>query len=321
MNRSVCKYLNPERYMRRFVALANQHVLGYLESVLAPSLDSSLRHPPIFVVGAPRSGSTLMIQVITDALDVGYISNRHCQWYGAPVLAERLFQPTRTKPLSDYRSGYGATEGPYAPAECGQWWYRFFRRDPPYVTVDEVEPKKMHALRRSVAALTAAFDQPLLFKNLYASLRIQALAQYLPESLFIVTHRDEVDNGHSLLEARYRRFKDYAPWFSVEPPETDVLKELPPDKQVIEQIRHIHATIERDLDSSGVPGSRRFDLCYEGFCADPRGSVDAVRSFLISNGCKVGWKREVPQKFERRNGVRIDHDLYAAMVAYAQGPR
>ncbi len=82
------KYLNPANYARRAFGLVNRHLLGHDESALAPDHDHPLRHPPIFFLGAPRSGSTLAVQVITDALDLGYISNRHCQWFSAPALAK-----------------------------------------------------------------------------------------------------------------------------------------------------------------------------------------------------------------------------------------
>ncbi|QVL49808.1 MAG: sulfotransferase [Thiocapsa sp.] len=312
------RLFNPRAYARFGVSLANRYVLDKLERLLIPIPDEPLRHPPIFFLGAPRSGSTLMTQVITDALDLGYISNRHCQWFGAPALAERLLHPTAGRPISDYRSVQGVTKGSYAPAECGEWWYRFFRRRPPYVTLNEVDPRKMRRFRQSVAALTNAFDRPILFKNLYASLRIQAIAHYLPESLFIVTHRDEVDNGHSLLDARYQRFSNYEAWLSVEPPQTEVLKTLPVHQQVIEQIRHIHEAIERDLEIGRVPASRRLDLSYEEFCANPSRSVGALLAFLASNGYKAELRGDVPLRFKRGTEIRIDSTVYVAMADYAQ---
>lgn len=184
MNSSCQKYLNPKNYASAALKLANRHALEHVEKLIAPDADLPLRHPPIFFLGALRSGSTLAVQVITDTLDVGYISNRHCQWFGAPALAERWFHPTKGRPGSDFQSRQGTTEGSYAPAECGEWRYRFFRRKPPYRKLYEVCPRRMRQFRRSVAALTNAFDRPIVFKNLCASLRVQATAHYLPESPF-----------------------------------------------------------------------------------------------------------------------------------------
>jgi hypothetical protein len=312
------KYLHPKNYARRSFQIFNRYALERVETWMSPDPERPLSHPPIFFLGAPRSGSTLAVQVITDTLDVGYISNRHCQWFGAPVLAEQLFHPTKDRPRSDFQSRQGTTEGSYAPAECGEWWYRFFRRKPPYVTLDEVCPRRMRQLRRSVAALTNAFDRPILFKNLYASLRVRAIAHYFPESLFIVTHRNEVDNGHSLLEARYQRFQDYDPWLSVEPPEIDLLKKLPAHEQVIEQIRHTHLTIDRDFGFAGISDTRRFDLVYEDFCDNPGKILEQFQDFLSKNECKVIQRAEPPSRFKPRRKVRIDSDLYKRMVTYAK---
>ena len=296
----------------------NQYLVHYLESLTAPNPDEPLPHPPVFFLGAPRSGSTLMVQVITDALDLGYISNRHCQWFGAPALAERAFHPLANKPRSDYHSAQGATKGSYAPSECGEWWYRFFRRNPPYVTLDEVDPAKMRAFRRSVAALTRAFDRPVVFKNLYASLRIQAIAKYIPESLFVIVHRDEIDNGHSLLETRLSTYNDYKTWWSMEPPDTKKLKALPAYEQVIEQIRHIHATIIEDLAVCAVAESRCLHVSYEEFCSDPLAKIKILQDFFASHHCEVKQQAAIPKRFERRDTVRIDQDIYDAMVKYAQ---
>jgi hypothetical protein len=316
------KYLTPKNYARLALNLTNRYLLGHVESLLTPDPSQPLRHPPIFFLGAPRSGSTLAVQVITDALDVGYISNRHCQWFGAPALAEKLFHPTQNRPPSDYRSHHGVTEGAHSPAECGEWWYRFFRRKPPYMRLDEVDPTKMQAFRRSVASLINAFDRPIVFKNLYASLRIQAIAHYLPESLFIVTHRDEVDNGHSLLEARFKKFKSYQPWLSVEPREMERLKELPVHEQVIEQIRHIHKTIDIDLIKASFANSKRFELLYEDLCDDPDSVIDSLQAFLSQNRCSVKRRKiNLPVSFSRRAKVRIEQDLYNSMKMYSNSIR
>ncbi len=312
------KYLHPLKYARRGLNFANRHIFSKIETMLAPDPAQPLRHPPIFFLGAPRSGSTLMIQVITDAFDLGYISNRHCQWFGYPALAELMLHPTKNKPVSNYRSSHGNTQGGYSPAECGEWWYRFFQRRPTYVTSQDIDEKNMLKFRQSIAALTNAFDKPMLFKNLYASLRIQAIAKYIPESIFIITHRDEIDNGHSLLEGRYKTYRNYNDWWSTEPPNIAELKALPAHQQVIEQIRHIHSMIDQDLNVSGVVENRRFHLSYEGFCQDTYGELDKLESFLISNQCAIERLNAVPSSFEIRSEVRIDKKLYSMMKSYAK---
>jgi hypothetical protein len=313
------RYFNPSNYARYAQILANRYLLEPLEIRFSPKPNVPLRHPPIFFLGPPRSGSTLAIQAITEALDVGYLSNRHCDWCGAPALAERLLKPTNLRLKTDFHSLYGDTQGAHAPAECGEWWHRFFRRSPQYVSLAEVDPRKINNFRRSIASLINAFDRPVIFKNLYASFRIQAIAQYLPESLFIVMRRNEIDNGHSILEARHRVNGNYARWWSMEPPGIDHLQKLPAHQQVIEQIRHVRATIYKDLIFANVDPTRYLDLSYESFCTDPREAIKTIHNFFLRNNCKITRRSELPINFSTRQHVRIDPDIYEAMVRYAQG--
>ena len=50
--------------------------LGLLEgTVLSRGRESALLWPPVFILGAPRSGSTLLYQVLTEAFDFAYLTN------------------------------------------------------------------------------------------------------------------------------------------------------------------------------------------------------------------------------------------------------
>lgn len=299
------------------MAIVNRYALGFFERLLAPPFEQPLRHPPIFFLGAPRSGSTLAIQVITESLDVGFISNKHAIWYGAPVLAERFFKPALRRHSSDFSSTHGETVGEYSPSECGKWWYRFFRREPAYVQLSDVKLSKMRQFRRSLAALISEVNRPMVFKNLYASFRIQPIAFYVPEALYVVMSRDEVEVGHSILEARKSVMGSYEQWWAMEPPSLKELLRLPPHQQVIEQVRTINKIIEDDFIRCKVDPSRIFRLNYDEFCDNTHAIIDRLRLFFSSHGSPVQNRNEVPEYFPRRSEVRIDPELYERMVNYS----
>lgn len=281
--------------------------------------NTQLSYPPIFIIGAPRSGSTLLYQVLTDYYDVGYLSNFHAKFYGAPSIVERLFHPLKWHQKSDYTSYHGRTEGWLAPGECGQFWYRFFRRKPVYVPLVEANPEKLSQLRTSIQCLGNAFGKPILFKNLYCSLRLQAIAKALPESLFIVIHRNMVDNGHSLLAGRKKVYGNYHTWWSAEPPAIDKLRTLPPHEQVIEQIRHIYGVIEQDKQ---VIGTERFlDLSYEELCDHSHNVLDKITMFFDSHELRIKNLIDIsriPTTFPRSTGITIDKNLYDKMLQYVE---
>jgi hypothetical protein len=251
------------------------------------------RRPPTFIIGPPRCGSTLAIQVLTEALDFGFISNAHAAWFGAPAVAELAIRPVRRRRPSDFRSDLGRTTGRHAPSECPAWWYRFFPRQPPYVGPGNFDSTDLPSFRVSIQALTAASGRPLVFKNLYASLRIHAIMASVPESIFIVIKRPMEEVAQSLLAARLREFGTYDQWLSIEPPNIEELRTLPPSRQVMGQVQSIYDLIRADLISAKVPARQIFELDYQALCTD---TVDCVRRFqehLRLLGVTVGHRGEV----------------------------
>ena len=276
------------------------------------SADAPLPAAPVFVVGAPRSGSTLLYQLMVEGWDVGYLSNLHCAFLGAPHLVERT--AGRRRPPTGFASHHGRTRGSAGPSECGDYWYRFFPRRPQYVPLEAADPERMRRLRGSVRALAARAGRPLVFKNLVNSLRVAPLGTALPEALFVVIHRDLVANAASLLAGRFQRSGDYGRWWSAEPPEIDRLRALPPHEQVVEQIRAIDALIHADAERLGP--ERFHDVAYESLCADPRGTLAGIHDFAAAHGVELRPRAEVPESFDPRGAPRIDPELYAELTGY-----
>lgn len=307
----VRKYLSRGLYWNKLLKVANSHVLHRLDCAMAPPEHAGFRYPPVFVIGAPRCGSTLIFQVLTDAFDIGYLSNTHCRFFGAPALAERLLRPVANKPASDYRSEHGNTRQGFAPSECWQWWYRFFPRDPVY-TASDADQTAMRCFRRSLLALTVAFDKPVAFKNLYAGMRLRAITKHVPEALFVVVQRNELDNAASLLKARMQVHGNYDSWFSVPPPGVESLRSLPAAEQVVRQIRSIHETIEHDLQHTA--GHKVLKMDYEEWCTDVHEGLRKFASFLAVNGVTVRHTRQVPSTFERAPGNGLPAKLHSELL-------
>jgi hypothetical protein len=269
---------------------------------------------PILIVGAPRSGSTLLYQVMVERFDVAYISNRHCRWHGAPSLVERRVRGARH--TATYSSQLGVEAGDTAPSECGGYWYRFFPRTPHHVPLEAADAEKLNRLRRSVARFGAEAGRPIVFKNLYCSLRLEPIAAALPEALFLVIERDLLDNARSLLASRMRRSGGYAQWWSAEPPGIERLRALPPEQQVVEQVRGIAAAIASARESIGA--DRFLDLSYESLCEDPAATTAAIAAFCARHGTHLKLRGEIPARFDRTPGAAIDGELESALERYVR---
>lgn len=282
-------------------------VLHKVECGIIGRGNKPLACPPVFILGAPRCGSTLLYQLMLDCFDLGYISNLHCKFHGAPSIAERIFRPSRGRRPSTFESDHGRISGWGSPSECGDYWYRFFPRTPQYATLESVSRDCVPNLRRSMRAMGAAMGKPLIFKNLPCSLRLGPIMKALPESVFIVVQRDRLENAHSILEARMNLFGNYDEWFSVEPPEYDSLKSRPVHEQVAVQVQSIHRLID---EARGTASGRFLDVEYEDICTDTREALDRCGAFLKSHGIVAERTGQVPKSFEIIRPVPIDEQIY-----------
>jgi Sulfotransferase family len=280
--------------------------------------DETLPYRPIFVVGAPRSGSTLLYQLLTDRFDVGYLANGHARQPGAPSLVERRRGLVRGRQaeLGDYRSSFGGTSGELGPSECGPFWYRFFPRRPHYVAADDFPIGSRRELRAAIGAFVEACDRPIVYKNLYNTARMEAIAAAVPEALFVAIHRDLAANARSLLDGRVHVAGAYDSWWSVEPPGIERLRQLPAHEQVVEQVRALDALVARVEESIGP--ERVLHLAYEDLCAEPRAQLDRVATFAAGHGCDLGERGEVPASFPQAGESTLPPELEKALLSYME---
>ena len=82
MNR---KYLNPNVYFNKLTRLAliffSPIIALWEKPKAAEYANKPLMHQPVFIIGAPRTGSTILYQGLTNYIDVLYIDNLTSRLY------------------------------------------------------------------------------------------------------------------------------------------------------------------------------------------------------------------------------------------------
>jgi hypothetical protein len=221
----------------------------------------------LFILGLPRSGTTLVYQYIVHRKHVAYFTNGVGRHSHAPCLTSFLQKRRHPPYQSDFASEYGRSAGPMAPREAGAFWPRFFDIDA-YQTLDDVRPADVERLRRTIRCMQVLFDDaPFVNKNVKHLLRIEALAAIFPRSHFLVVTRDLGEVALSVLRGRVRHSGGVEAWFSAKPRNIDALLSLPPVEQVAGQIEALQRSIADDL--SPLDASRVHRVVYEEFCARP----------------------------------------------------
>jgi len=234
----------------------------------------------VFLVGPPRSGSTLIYQYLTNIYKVIYVDNLVDIFYRNPgmgiALSKWLF---KDRPHNCYKSDLGNTRacGLHAPSESGRLWYRWFPKNSIESAriITATEAGIAHSLNNTITQTMLGYKQPLIFKNLMNVLRLQAISKIWPDARIISIKRDVIDTALSIREARLKANNDLEQWWSVAPPEYHDLRSRPWPEQVVGQILAIEKHIERDISLFEY----HTEIAFETFKQSPE---DAAREIWRS---------------------------------------
>lgn len=234
--------------------------------------------PIAFIVGVPRSGTTLLHQLIAACLPVGFITNRVARYWMAPLWATRRFFPRGSRPQLDLTSSLGATRGQHSPHEFTYFWQFHLELDSCDVLSGAAAPRWV-TIRRELRGLADHHRSPVVFKNLtHIDLNIGELAANVPEARFLYLRREPQFAAQSILGARRQRYGDERVWWSVRPLGFRAWLDRDPLEQVAYQVVETRACIEAAL--SHLPRDRWCEDSYESLVRDPAGALRRLADFL-----------------------------------------
>jgi hypothetical protein len=205
---------------------------------------------PIFIIGAPRSGSTILYQALTNAYHFAYIDNTACTWHRNLRFGLWLSQKKYgDQPHDNFKAEHGSTRnyGGHAPSECGQFWYRWLPKDRHFVDHHEVTPEMVAEIRTEVLGVSAYLKRPLLFKNLNAGQRLRFIHKAFPNAKIIFVRRDPRFVTRSILRGREKVGKKEGQWWGIMPSNFKELLKLPERLMCVSQVYYLEKQIEEDL--------------------------------------------------------------------------
>lgn len=274
MDQINCKLLRRRIVWHSKMLLSLRPYLGMLEKVYLKKANPS-QAPQVFILGLPRSGTTLVYQYIVHRLHVAYLTNGTGYYFLSPCLITCWQRKKYGEYKSDFHSHYGKVAGPVSPREGGAFWGRFFDIDQ-YTSITNVDDKKKKALLASIYCIQHLFDdKPFVNKNVKHMLRLDALSRIFPHSRFIVVERDMKDVALSVLRGRYKNLENPADWWSVKPENYARLKSLPVAEQIAHQLFSLKKKMEDDFTS--IPSNRIIRVQYETFCNNPELLIEQLK--------------------------------------------
>ena len=302
--------------------------IQFLKSVHA-TLDE---FKPVFILGPPRCGSTLLYQVLVQQFRFAYFQNRmETHKYSLALFAKNHVKPYETY-QSDFQSQLGKTERKNGPHEGGYFWRRFYPRHiHDYIPTHDLKPEQEFELTATIKYFQHHFQAPFLSKNLEHSLRLKSIQKMFPEAVYVIVKRDPRSIASSLLSSRIEKNGSKNVWWSVRPNTYEDLIALQAHEQVAYQVAGIYRAIYEDFEADCT----LIDLSYEDLCKQPRQTIQRLQKLLIEYGVSLDRRSsELPMSFpmktrfnfsdaelERVNRIFIEEKVFEKIPARIEKDR
>lgn len=149
---------------------------------------------PVFIIGAPRTGSTFLLQQMLKSFKFVYITNVMALMPNHMLKFFTAFKKEILTYSDIKKSEFGYIKGLHSPNEAGQLFEKWFKD---FSTEDEQK-----LVESTISYMSIKANAPFICKNLYNSLRLQHISRIFPSSKFIHISRDPFFTAQSILEAR-----------------------------------------------------------------------------------------------------------------------
>lgn len=276
------------------------------------SIHTDRWQPAIFIVGLPRSGTTLLHQVLAKRLRIGYVDNVIARFWGYPpagieLSRQLILESAReSMPMS---SDLGRTPGPEGPHEFGYFWNHWFNFDGSgaHHASEKVRSRiNINGLRDALLEMQRTFDCPLLFKNLQCGFQADIVQEAYPNSIFIRVERDLSEIGRSILAARKWYYGSYESWLSIKPRGWPV--DVPgngPGAEVAWQVFEGHNQIKDRLNQV----KNLLTLHYGEILAQPEAVIKRVVNAISDAGGVINLRGERIPVLSKRKPADIPPQL------------
>ncbi len=280
--------LNVERQTEYYKDPSEENFLDQFNEALQ-ELETSLyknkevAHPFIFTFGPPRSGTTLITQLIAHCLDTGYINNFIARFWKAPVTGIRLSKILfDSNSFTDFQSEYGSTESLLDVHEFGYFWRSLLKKHS-FESVkkakhleDEIDWARIH---RILVNIQHEFGKPTLFKNILGSYHLPRFTKLLGDVLYIYIERDSLDTAVSILDARKKYYDDPTQWWSYVPPDYEKIINEDYWTQIAGQVYYLKKFYRKELNQ--IDSKHVVRIHYKDLCNDPQQVLSDIQKKFI----------------------------------------
>jgi len=222
---------------------------------------------PIFILGCPRSGTSVLYEKLAQHPDVACIS-RATKKMPSSLLATRLLLLFRRN---------------FKPTEAENVWGRFCHGDDHALGADDATPRARRYLHAVVRTHLALFGKSrFLAKCPRNSVRVGFLDAVFPDAVFVHIVRDGRAVAYSIARSRAKEAGEY---WGTRPPGWRKLLGMPVLEASALQWKLITEHALRSAQA--LPPERYVEIRYEEFTARPAETLDAIAA-----KCGLAWDQD-----------------------------
>lgn len=271
-----------------------------LNDSLAPRFPSTPVGEPLHlsgqIVGLPRSGTTILYQLLARTRTIGYPSNVMAPFWRVPVVGARLQRKlAESEPTISMRSVAGRTSEPLDPHEFGYFW-----REALGHSANTLHPDSAgwgwDRVQSTLDAITEAFDAPTVYKNFLALGHAEEMRAQLPRNRFIVIRRDPRDVAASLWSVRQKIGVPSEATFGLDPGGDQGLTLV---QRIVDQVTTLEKSRAHLVDSARAV---TLVVDYEELCNGPKGIVNSVLDHIEADVDRASVDAAVPDSLPAGQG-------------------
>ena len=266
----------------------------FLDQTLKNKVGKSKICKPIFIIGLPRSGTTLLYQMLLNRYCFSYFSVFVSFFPSTPLFAYAVQNKIISQPKSlGYNSAYGRVQNRnfltslFAPSEGHPVFNKYFDMRENHEYAHPLPESKSNALKEVVNGISVISGFPFINKNPRNSLRIIPLISTFSEASFIIVKRDLFYIAQSLYIARQQATKGkknkHISWWGTKFNGYKSFSNL----SSVEQSAYQAKILSQKLFSyiHYIKNSHIVD--YKAMCNNPEQTLDDIELFLEHNSIPI----------------------------------
>jgi len=238
--------------------------------------------PNIFILGAPRSGTTFLSQVIHEHLDVCTVNNLSSKFWEAPLVGAYFSKLLlKDKRESSFSSSYARTEVISDPHEFSYFWRNQLKIFDPgnYVPGNVKDSINWEELKNILLGINHIYGKPGLFKTLeYTGYFLEEFYQLFNKAIFIYIKRDPIHVAQSIYKAREKFNDDISEWWGSYPLEYKELRGEKVEAQIAGQIYYLDKLYEQQI--AATDKKRIIRVNYTDLCESPQSVLDSIKKVM-----------------------------------------